>query len=159
MKIWLGKEQEGKDIGKLTLFVESDKINDKVIETIEKYIPEDCKRIYFGAGRKDVKNIFLIPTNIKFLSDYDIIIETSYRNLKRIPDLLFYNWKIILTLRTHKELVKKIQKSNYDISFKIDDYKSLCLYEDKPTFIRNLSDLKKNKYNDIDTILYEEKEK
>ena len=152
MRIWIGKEQEGKHFGELTLFVESNKLDSIVLNKVKQFIPNNCKRIYFGAGRVDVLKFDI---ELYDLLNYDIIIEQGIFNFNRLPKWVLNNWNVILTYRTTQDGIASLGSN---ITFKIDDFKQVCMYELKNIHTINLSTLNNGLYKNIDKILYEERE-
>lgn len=97
MKIFTGKEVEGPDRGKRTLFIPKNSENRKdFLKLAEKY---NCKRLYFGAGNdrgihKDIiDQIYLIP------DDYEIIIEiTNIGQISFIDENLFPKINLVFVI-------------------------------------------------------------
>jgi hypothetical protein len=91
MRIWYGNEAEGKSRQIATLFVEVDHFTQYVIdvvkEVVERQETKNAKRIYFGAGKVDVKSF----DGFDDLCDWclarglRVIMETSVENWSNLP--------------------------------------------------------------------------
>ncbi len=152
MRIWIGQEQEGIEVGIETIFVESKTITTDlfsiIFNAIDKY---NVKRVYLGAGRVDcvyVDNAYMFVEECK-KRNVQIVQETSVECFKYINTAIADYGEIVLTLRDNNVIY--IPKN---ISFKIDNYIQAILYQNTLTSIRELNDVKDNMYA-CDTIIFE----
>ena len=142
MRIWKGIEKEGAAQGEQTIFIESKYLYFFQVETIKEQA-KDCRRLYFGAGKKDILGISKGFFN-KF-QDYQIIIETTPLNLPVIYNEI-QNADIIIrieTRRNNNRLIPKIEYKN----------ESVRIYQ---SYIENdIKEVLDGQYND-DIMLWEE---
>jgi len=107
MKLWIGKEKEGKHIGMYTLFVCGNEIT--FIE-IEKVLDEHLaiKQIYFGAGLCSAYNIEIVKKCCNVYKNMIITVEIRLDDLKKFSTYLLHkdNLHIIITFDDeHKRLI------------------------------------------------------
>lgn len=119
MRIWIGYEQEGREQGMQTLFVESRIITSKKIDLIKYYAKQtSIKRIYLGAGKKD---ILCCLTNLKQLKENENKIVYECSRIRKQKWLLDIN-EIILRQDVNFQEIKKLQS-------KIDNGLIVKMYE------------------------------
>lgn len=145
MRIWIGEEQEGKEKSKKTLFVESVALLEHDLYLIKDIAKKrNTRRIYLGAGKVDVEYLYEDWRTV--LSDFDIIMETSYTNyLKPVIPKMFSTCESII-------IRMDIPKVSDNISAKIDDTKEVAVFTDKVK--TDISTVNKGMYFN-DTIIYE----
>lgn len=139
MRIWKGAEMEGRDKGKITLFVESFIINKRVINIIKYYAnKEKINRIYLGAGKVDVWQVF----DLNLLQGFEIIMEISAKNFHRLTDREMYSQIIVRV---------DCNENDKNLRLKTDNGKEVQIYR---SGIKNaIQDVVDGKYLN-DTILY-----
>lgn len=136
MKIWLGKEEEGKEKGAITLFVKARVITRvKAIVIYNLYTKHRPEYIYLGAGEKDVlfisRNAFAeLPGKIK--------IETS-----RLT-----GW--IYAFNFYQIIIRKKCKKIGNILPKIRDSKNARIFYG--FFENSIEDVKNGLYKDDITV-------
>ena len=110
MRIWEGIEKEGKDQGIKTLFIECARILRKdliVIKSIAK--KRNIQRIYFGAGKVDVR--YLYKGWVSILQEFIVILETTPQSLRNINTLHKFKSVVIrndIQLNTIDNIIPKI---------------------------------------------------
>lgn len=165
MRIWIGKEVEGKHIGKLTLFVETTMLAEENLKTVKLYAEMNkVEAIYFGAGRKDVT--YLQQNQLLNLLDYcynhDIIVTIETTNLdiwvstKELSDALHTpNTQIVLRTMTSTEFPTMLLTN---LVCKIDDNKFCYFSPFKCNSITNLATLNESLYEGVDKLIYDNME-
>lgn len=119
LKVWIGPELEGEDQGRITMFVKAEyPKSDYVIDYLMDY-PE-CKRLYLGAGRTDVKEFPMSLIDYCDDNRIDIVVETTPAGLKYLPLLVLDSYYIILRMEVPE--VEKLQGVDY---MKIDTFKNV----------------------------------
>ena len=154
MRIWLGKEMEGRYKGFLTMFVESTVIDNSVLEKVFEYSKNlNPSIIYFGAGRKDVQRINVdCFSALKELNDkYILSIEFSKENTS-VP--LSYPFDINI-FRTMTE--RGIFDLN-NLQVKLDDNNKVYSQSADCMYYTCLERLKDDMYQDNDTQVYKEED-
>lgn len=147
MTIWRGIEQEGKHVGELTYFVESNMLTKRIVEIICEHVPKGS-RLYIGAGRQDIEFIHDYEEIVSIFEkqNYTITWEQSFSNSGMCILYQFPNCEYVFTMR-----YLNIPKN---VSFKTDNYKELNMYE-QVTMHRDIQDVCNNRYNNIDEIIYQ----
>lgn len=89
MRCWIGNEAEG-DCRKKTLFVCADRLTDENARSVVSLARQhDCKRVYLGAGRRDVQAVSAPAAARLKASNLTVVVETTARNvrhaLKAVP--------------------------------------------------------------------------
>ena len=150
MRIWVGKEQEGRYKGIYTMFVESGKINMRtlriIIDTLKEY--PTISALYFGAGRKNVRTIS--KDCIDMLEDlrkkYILSIEFDKYGTDA-PNLFEFDNNIFRTM---------CEPLNYNnVSIKIDTNKDVFSQSIECMFKTNLKELNDFRFIGTDKLVYE----
>lgn len=122
-RIWIGPEREGAQKGEQTIFVEAEIVNlslwQIVMQLSEKYA---CNRLYFGAGKKDIRESILIPKSRKVKT----IVECSCVNINKIAGKGYSEIIIRVDIPNLKEL----------FSIKTDNDKEVVIY--KPQYLNEI---------------------
>ena len=150
MRIWVGKEQEGRYKGIYTMFVESDKINmctlRIIIDTLKEY--PTISALYFGAGRKNVRIISkdCIDMLEELRKKYILSIEfdkygTDVPNLFRFDNNIF------------RMMCEPLNYNN--VSIKIDTNKDVFSQSIECMFKTNLKELNDFRFIGTDKLVYE----
>ncbi len=139
MRVWKGQEQEGRERGKLTLFVESYYITDKEIDDIKKLLrKENISRLYLGAGKVDCMKI----SNIDSLKEYEVIVEISAQNFKNLKEREKFSQVIVRV---------DCSKDDKNLLIKLDNGKEVEIFYEG---VKNtLESLKNSMYQNIDSEL------
>jgi len=97
MNMWVGIEQEGKNKGKRTLFIGSNKITVDDINEAAKY--QAFEQIYFGAGVCTKINYDIVRQSIKLFPRHIITLEIDYKEFKDVrEEFMATNVEFILTI-------------------------------------------------------------
>jgi hypothetical protein len=97
MNMWVGWEQEGKNKGKRTLFIGSNKITVDDINEAAKY--QAFEQIYFGAGVCTKINYNIVRQSIKLFPKHIITLEVDYKEFKEVrEEFIANNVEFILTI-------------------------------------------------------------
>ena len=152
MRIWIGKEMEGRYKGVSTMFIESDIINSKVLNVVTQYIEDyPVNVLYFGAGRVNVKSIdyncFAILDNLKKL--FMLSIEFD-KDGTEVPSLYCFDSNVYRTMTS--ELNFK------NLSLKIDTEKEVYTQSVDCMFRTNLNSLQDCKFIGTDIEIYNDKQ-
>lgn len=148
MRLWIGKEREGKDQGVRTLFVEASElsIDDKniILDSVRKH---DIKRIYFGAGRVDLTKEQTHFFEALHLNGCYVVLESS-------ATTALYWAKHTIAL---DEIVMRLD-CDYDakktkIVPKIDTGTEAKLFYEP--IVNTLNDVKDGMYTTTDFVIYE----
>lgn len=104
MRVWIGEEREGTDKGIMTMFVEGEIIDCSDITPLLINHPE-CKRVYFGAGRKDVTTIFGLKQLYADFPNTKLVLEVSVKDNNAIRKQLDTTIKYIsdIIVRVYRE--------------------------------------------------------
>lgn len=82
MRCWIGNEAEG-NCKKKTLFVCASRLTDgdarSVVSLAKRH---NCKRVYFGAGRRDVQAVSALAAARVKASRLTVVVETTARNVR-----------------------------------------------------------------------------
>ena len=126
--IFFGKEVEGEQVGKPTLFVAEPKVTkEKLQAAIKEAESQGIKRIYFGAGKTHQFPLFVLaendgPTDLLVMlpKDWEYVVELTPNNLialtvaldnaKDFLELFF----VILDLSEFPDMVTGIKCEMYD---------------------------------------------
>jgi hypothetical protein len=82
MRCWIGNEAEG-DCRKKTLFVCASRLTKENVKSVVSLAKEhDCKRVYFGAGRRDVQAVSTLAATRLKASRLTVVVETTARNVR-----------------------------------------------------------------------------
>jgi len=142
MRLWAGIEREGAQTGVKTLFVESNRVGRADLTIIRSEAKKrNISRIYFGAGKIDVK--FISKDWVKVFKGFEVVVETTLQSLCYLH--FRSEFKSII-------LRNDILLSNYkNIVPKIDNGKQVTLYYDGVT--NDISSVKDGMYKDTDEII------
>ena len=150
LKIWMGPEMEGNDIGIETLFVCADVPVDKqiIIDCLARN-PE-IRRIYFGAGRKPFMGVVDWEGLYDYLWRYsiDIIIEVDNSQLRDF--ILMYDSRLTTFIVVNYEMLFTYN----NLQFKTDDTRSVKIFTVSSRTM--LDTLKENNLFVCDVMLIEE---
>lgn len=156
LRIWKGKEVEGFEKGKDTLFICSDKPLDyELIKNI--ILQQQSDRIYLGAGRLRFPRFDTVQNEINFINfckknNIQLLIETEPVYINDLINYLDYA-TILLSIRLpyfNFSLIK-------DINLKLDDFKNVRIFNNKLFVDTNLQKLQNSGlFEDIDKIIFEE---
>ena len=146
LKIWLGPEMEGENLGENTLFVSSNsKLSYNDICNFLEDTSLNISKVYLGAGRQD----FLGFTNTESFSRFyrycinyaiNVTIETTPENLTNLSEYLDF-CEIILSIRNSKIPVSS------NIKLKIDDYTTARIFSNDLYFDTDLSNVSQDRYS------------
>lgn len=152
MRIWKGLEMEGKDKGVMTLFVSSPVIGYEEMCLVKKYITDDIKVVYFGAGY----------SNTNYFTDSAIQIVENIKNTRKIKYVLETNNAQSLDYKIIEYLDNVIVRNKY--CGKIDVSKIICKVEANNTvyiypgidsaYVTNLDNLKNGQFVGTDVELF-----
>lgn len=165
MKIWKGPEMEGPNKDIMTLFVKDESLSGEAVIRYLKQNP-DCKRVYLGAGRTDVKALW--PTNdeytaneemcemFRYCNEHDIttILETSVQGIRECPENL---WDQIneVVIRVHDDSLGNANLTDY---IKLDTNQSVYICKIQDMIHTDLKTLSKDVFS-VDVVLFnDEKE-
>lgn len=155
LRIWKGKEVEGFEQGKETLFICSDKpLNYEFIKQI--ILKEQSNRIYLGAGRLRFPRFSTVEHDIQFVefckkNNIQILIETEPIYINDLINYLAYA-NILLSIRLPFNF-----STIKDINLKLDDFKDVRVFDNKVFIDTNLQKLQASGlFEDTDEIIYEE---
>lgn len=126
MKLWIGREKEGKCIGKKTLFIGDKTITYKDIENI---IIDDIgiEQLYFGAGGCTEINLNVLNQCIKKLQYLYITLEISIDKLKILKDIN-YEKNICIIVNIKNDNFKLLNhKIDMQIKLESNDSKYISL--------------------------------
>jgi len=123
MKLWLGKEQEGKYIGVYTLFVCGKEIT---FNDIKKVINDHgaIRQIYFGAGICSEFDIDMISRCCRIYSNKIISVEIRLDNLKNFSTYLLKKENLNLIITFDDENKKLIFINPNRVQFKLQCLKN-----------------------------------
>lgn len=126
MRLWVGKEKEGLDNGIETLFVESECLDEVELDIVCREAKKRLiKRIYLGAGKKDIT--YLSPCWVKKMSEYDVMIETSVQNFSKVSTCTEFA-DVVVRMDLQSDTLDNIILDS--IIPKIDTGKQVALYYD-----------------------------
>lgn len=150
MRIWIGKEQEGRYKGIHTMFVESDKINMGVLRIIVDTLKEypTISALYFGAGRKNVRIVSkdCIDLLEELRKKYILSIEFDKYGTDA-PNSFEFDNNIFRTM---------CDPLNYNnVSIKIDTNKDVFSQSIECMFKTNLKELNDFRFVGTDKLVYE----
>lgn len=150
MRIWIGKEMEGRYKGVSTMFIESTIIDDSVISVITEHLQDyPVNVLYFGAGRKNVETITFEATkqldNLK--SRFMLSIEFDKNGLK-VPSLYEFDSNIYRTMTN--------ELSFKNLSLKIDTEKEVYTQSVDCMFRTDLNSLQDCKFIGTDVEIYKD---
>lgn len=108
MRAWIGKEVEGFERGKDTLFVEETNLTEETLLRIEDFITQDCA-LYFGAAEKRFVSIsdsflFALARLVQSKKDSGILVECVFE--MALADVIVFSGK----LRDYK-IITRIDES------------------------------------------------
>lgn len=165
MRIWKGKEMEGRYIGATTMFVETDVITLKNILIIRYLLCKhpDVTNIYLGAGRVDIKlnnyeERFFFNALLKMCSARHLVTTIETSNLsallgnKKIADSIL-RYGVQLVHRVDADI--QAEQIMPLIVHKIDDTKKVILSTFTPSYVTDLNTLRGGLYTNVDKIIYE----
>lgn len=97
-KIFIGKEVEGPEKGKVTLFIPKNATNRlSFLKVAQQY---NIKRLYFGAGNDRGICFDLVPSLLEIPKEYQIYLEiTSSEDLIGIPLKFLQRTKVIFVIQ------------------------------------------------------------
>lgn len=142
MRMWIGKEREGKKKGVETLFVEAPwlhKIRLRKVRSVAK--EHSISRIYIGAGKVDVKRLSKYWNNI--LQSFEVVVETTAENVSKLCYAEKFDEIIV---RTDLSL-----ESLENVTPKIDNGKKVLMYYCYEE--NSLSTVKNGYYTDTDVLV------
>lgn len=155
LRIWKGKEVEGFEQGKETLFICSDRpLNYEFIKEI--ILNEQVNRIYLGAGRLRFPRFSTVTDDLNFIefctrNNVQILIETEPVYINDLINYLAYA-HILLSIRLPFNF-----STIKDINLKLDDFKDVRVFDNKVFIDTNLQKLQASGlFEDTDEIIYEE---
>jgi len=145
MKLWVGREKEGKFTGTKTLFVGTDKVTFSEIEKV--WYDDDVENVYFGAGGCTTPNYDVIrKCHVKNING--LILEVSIDKLKFVPKDIISKVELIVTIITpYTKHLKKCDFDNMQIKFETKGrQKAICLIELEEAVWTNMNQLRGKKY-------------
>lgn len=155
MKIWKGPEKEGQFQGLMTMFVKAESLDAKSVIPFLKQHP-DCKRLYLGAGRRDLKKVVNSYELYEYCSTFEItiILEVSWEQYCETPiEILDLADQKIIRICS-----PKLHRLRSGDMVKIDNrYASVSTIEVGSMTKTWLADFKDDTFS-CDEIIYEEKE-
>lgn len=149
IRIWVGQEQEGKCVGKKTLFVETQELTIQYIKEILRCAKmHNTKRVYLGAGKIELLKYDVSQIQTLLDAGCEIIIECLFSNRAIYDNIISFISQLIL----------RIECDNYNVQdkyvFKIDDNRNACIYQDP--WVNNLQGVYKGLYTQTDKLIWEE---
>ena len=118
MKLWLGKEKEGKYKGVYTLFVCGNEITFNEIHNTLNIHPA-VKQIYFGAGRCSKFDIEIVKKCCKLFPYIMISVELRMDDLKLFSKKLLKKTNLYLMISVDDENKKLISLDPNNVQFKV----------------------------------------
>lgn len=142
MRMWIGKEREGKKKGAETLFVASMWLDADSLRKVCSVAKEhSISRIYIGAGKVDVVELSKEWVNI--LQGFQVVAETTAENVR---SLCFTEKFDEIIIRTDLSLT-----SLKNVTSKIDNGEKVFMYYE---YVENsLSTVKNGYYTDTDILV------
>lgn len=142
MRMWIGKEREGKKKGVETLFVEAPWLHILRLKKVRSVAKEhSISRIYIGAGKVDVTRLSKDWVNI--LQGFEVVVETTAENVSKLCHTEKFEEIIV---RTDLSL-----ESLDNVTPKIDNGKKVLMYYG---YLENsLSTVKDGYYTDTDILV------
>lgn len=146
MRIWKGKEMEGRESGRDTLFIESRALGTRQLVKTQEFIEsEGIRRLYFGAGKVDVLGVSDGFFEYFINEGCEVIVETSYKC--PLLDYFFAVEPLSVIVRTDTQKRERI-------AFKTDNGREAIIYY--PDTVTPLNAVVDGKYEQIDTMLWED---
>lgn len=151
MRIWIGKELEGRYKGTPTMFIESDEISVStlkiVVDTLKDYTT--IIALYFGAGRKNVRTISKDCINIleELRKKYILSIEFDKYGTD-VPNLFEFDNNIFRTM------CEPLDYNN--VSIKIDTNREVFSQAIDCMFKTDLVELNDSRFVGTDELVYED---
>jgi len=148
MKVWIGPELEGVDKGKLTMFVKSEYPR---TEYITDYLLDnsECKRLYLGAGRTDVKEFPMALFDYCDDNNINVVVESTPAGIKYLPEQVLKSYYIVMRIEVPE--AEQLTLGDY---VKIDTFKNVRIIDFHSMIHTGLEDL----YGDMfeaDKIIYD----
>ena len=97
MKLWIGKEQEGKNKGVQTLFIASEDVSDEDISDVLKE-HKDIKQLYFGAGCCTPINEYVVDKCIHKFNSMIITLEVEINKLYKYSKHILSSVNLMITV-------------------------------------------------------------
>jgi hypothetical protein len=152
MKLWKGIELEGEDKGIVTMFVSGVTIHsDEVVRCLLEN--SDCKRLYLGGGRIDVKEILNPVKLFSFCSKNSIpvILECSLSEIENLAELLFDDVDQVI-VRIDNRLVHLLSE---DDLIKLDSHLDVHIIRKGNMIHTSLENLNKDMFS-TDILIYDD---
>lgn len=147
MKCWIGKEQEGRKRGIITLFVRALWVSDTTLYWLKnECVKRGINRLYFGAGRWPLLFFSKRLREVFPKEEYALVLECPVWQLRWCNFSTNFT-KIVYSLRTRKKL------SPFILVPKIDTYDLVAMYDAGVPSLNPLSTLKKGLYEGEDILI------
>jgi len=117
MKLWLGKEREGRLIGIKTLFVGDSHITINDINEVAQY--QNFKQIYFGAGGCSKINYGVVKSALLLFPKHIITLEIDYKEFNKVPVEIINSYANFILTVTNKGFSNFINMFRNRIQIKI----------------------------------------
>lgn len=158
MRMWIGKEMEGPNTGNMTLFVESQVLDDNDItlinQSLKKYL---IRYLYLGAGR--INTYINLTTLKKLIADIGDFIHITLEGsdiqlLENAIKIADKNIQVVyrIDLSSDADLCKFADNK---LIVKLDDKSKVLLSRFKSVWNVDVSFVNKGLYKDVDTLIYE----
>ena len=142
MRMWIGKEREGKKKGVKTLFVEATLLDTLTLKKVCSVATKhSISRIYIGAGKVDV--IGLSKDWFNILQGFDVAVETTAKNVSKLCHTEKFGEIIIRTDLSLKSLA--------NVTPKIDNGEKVRMYYGHEE--NSISSVKDGYYTDSDVLV------
>lgn len=148
MKVWIGPELEGVDKGKLTMFVKSEYLR---TEYITDYLLDnsECKRLYLGSGRTDVKEFPMALFDYCDDNNIEVVVESTPAGIKYLPEQILESYQVIMRID-----VPEAEQLTLIDCVKVDTGKNVRMIQFKDMIHTGLETLNGDLY-DADKIIYD----